>query len=227
MRVRLRGSISLNLLTLWSFDELSRVDLNLPKSTEINKFVAKTNFYKRATITPKIHDLIEQQVDRITWTNKVAPTTMNISSDDILEFQIFHIQLKTPDIDNAILVFMQKSVPYPILFVIQGARGVRGAAVTKNADSKPVTLATDWQSDLLLDIKGSSTDNIYKNYLLQLSSSFAAVGGDAEKHSEATKLKRTIDALSAKIKRETQVNKRQELARERHELEIKLGELIR
>ena len=202
------------------------MDLNLPKSTQINKFVAKANFYKRVGITPKIHDLIEQQVDRITWTNKVAPTTMNISSGDILEFQIFHIQLKTPDIDNAILVFMQKSVSYPILFVISGARGVRGVAVTKNVDSKPVTLATDWQPDLSLEIKGSSTDNIYKNYLLQLSSSFAAVGGDTEKHLETTKLKRNIDALSAKIKRETQINKRQDLARERHELEVKLQELI-
>ncbi len=202
------------------------MNLNLPKSTEINKFVAKTNFYKRASITPKTHNFIEQQIDRITWTNKIAPTTMNISSSEVLEFQVFHIQLKTPDLDNAVLIFMQKSVSYPILFVIQGARGIRAVAITKNADSKPVTLATDWKPDLSLELKGSSTDNIYKNYLLQLSSSFAAVGGDAEKHSEATKLKRGIDALSTKIKRETQINKRQELARERHELEIKLKELV-
>ena len=203
-----------------------QANLNLPKSTEINKFVAKTNFYKRPNITPKIHDLIEQQIDRITWTNKVAPTTMNISSADILEFQVFHIQLKTPDLDNAVPVFMQKSVPYPILFIISGARGVRAVAITKNADSKPVTLAADWQSSLSLALKGSSTDNIFKNYLLQLSSSFEAVGGDTEKHSEVTKLKRSIDALSTKIRRETQINKRQELARERHELETKLEELF-
>lgn len=202
------------------------MDLNLPKSTEINKFVAKTNFYKRANITPKIHNFIEQQIDRITWTNKIAPTTMNISSGEVVEFQVFHMQLKTPDLDNAVLVFMQKSVPYPILFVVSGPRGIRAVAITKNADSKPVTLATDWKSDLSLELKGSSTDNIYKNYLLQLSSSFAAVGGDAEKHSEVTKLKRSIDALSTKIKRETQINKRQELARERHELEMKLKELV-
>ena len=202
------------------------MNLNLPKSTEINKFVAKTNFYKRANITPKIHNFIEQQIDRITWANKVAPTTMNISSGEVLEFQVFHVQLKTPDLDNAVLVFMQKSVPYPILFVVSGPRGIRAVAVTKSADSKPVTLATNWQSDLSLELKGGSTDNIYKNYLLQLSSSFAAVGGDTEKHSEATKLKRSIDALSTKIKRETQINKRQELARERHKLEMKLTELI-
>ncbi len=201
-------------------------DLHLPKSTEINKFVAKTNFYKRANITPKIHDFIEQQLDRITWVNKVAPTTMNISSGDVVEFQVFHIQLKTPDLDNVVPIFIQKSVPYPILFVISGARGVRVIAVTKNADSKPVIIATDWKPSLSLELKGNSTDTIYKNFLLQLSPSFAAVGGDAEKHSEATRIKRGIDALSAKIKRETQINKRQELARERHELEVKLKELL-
>lgn len=201
-------------------------DLHLPKSTEINKFVAKTNFYKRANITPKIHDFIEQQLDRITWVNKVAPTTMNISSGDVVEFQVFHIQLKTPDLDNVVPIFIQKSVPYPILFVISGARGVRVIAVTKNADSKPVIIATDWKPSLSLELKGNSTDSLYKNYLLQLSPSFAAVGGDTEKHSEATRVKRGIDALSSKIKRETQINKRQELARERHELEVKLKELL-
>ena len=201
-------------------------DLHLPKSTEINKFVAKTNFYKRANITPKIHDFIEQQLDRITWVNKVAPTTMNISSGDVVEFQVFHIQLKTPDLDNVVPIFIQKSVPYPILFIISGARGVRVIAVTKNADSKPVIIATDWKPSLSLELKGNSTDSLYKNYLLQLSPSFAAVGGDTEKHSEATRVKRGIDALSSKIKRETQINKRQELARERHELEVKLKELL-
>lgn len=201
-------------------------DLHLPKSTDINKFVAKTNFYKRANITPKIHDFIEQQIDRITWSNKVAPTTMNISSGDVVEFQVFHIQLKTPDLDNVVPIFIQKSVPYPILFVISGARGVRVIAVTKNADSKPVIIATDWKPSLSLELKGNSTDSLYKNYLLQLSPRFAAVGGDTEKHSEATRVKRGIDALSSKIKRETQINKRQELARERHELEVKLKELL-
>lgn len=202
------------------------MNLNLPKSTEISKFVAKTNFYKRASITPKIHDFIERQIDRITWTNKVAPTTMNISSGEVPEFQVFHIQLKTSDLDNAVPVFIQKSVPYPILFIISGARGVRAVAVTKNADSKPLTLTSDWRPELSLELKGSSTDSIYKNYLFQLSSSFAAVGGDTEKHSEVTKLKRNIDALSAKIKRETQINKRQELARERYELEMRLKGLV-
>ena len=201
-------------------------DLHLPKSTEINKFVAKTNFYKRANRTPKIHNFIEQQVDRITWANKVAPTTMNISSGEVVEFQVFYIQLKTPDLDNIVPIFIQKSVPYPILFVISGARGVRVIAVTKNADSKPIIIATDWKPSLSLELKGNSTDSLYKNYLLQLSPSFAAVGGDTEKHSEATRVKRGIDALSSKIKRETQINKRQELARERHELEVKLRELL-
>ena len=201
-------------------------DLHLPRSTEFNKFVAKTNFYKRANITPKIHNFIEQQVDRITWSNKVAPTTMNISSGEVVEFQVFHIQLKTPDLDNAVPIFIQKSVPHPILFVISGARGVRVIAVTKNADSKPVIIATDWKPSPSLELKGNSTDTIYKNYLFQLSPSFAAVGGDIAKHSEVAKLQRAIDALSAKIKRETQINKRQELARERHELEVKLKELL-
>ena len=201
------------------------MSLNLPKSTDINRFVAKANFYKQAGITPKLHDLIEQQIGRITWTNKVAPTTMNISSEEIAEFQSFDIQLKAHELNKAILPFIQKSVPYPIIFTIRGGRGSQVAAVTTGF-KQPVVLSTEWQSDISLQLKGNSTDVIYKNYLLQLSSGFAAVNGDAEKHIEAIRLKRNIDAFSARIKNEAQINKRQDLARERHKLETELEELL-
>ena len=201
------------------------VDFHLPSSTNVDRFIAKTNLYKQSIITPKIHNLIEQQIERITWANKVAPTTLNITANEASEFQVFNIQLKNTDLDDSVLVFIQKSVPYPLLFALHGARGVRAAAVTKNADSKPVILATDWQTSLTLEFKGTTTDTLYKNYLLQLSQSFAEAGGDAHKHSEIVRLKRTIEALNNKIRKESQINKKQELARQRYELEKELEEL--
>lgn len=201
------------------------MSLNLPQSTEINRFVAKTNFYKQAGITPKLHDLIERQIDRITWVNKVAPTTINISSKEISEFQSFEILMKTPEIDDAILTFIQKSVPYPIIFVIQGGMGIRVAAVMKGAKS-PVVISTEWQPKVSFEVKGTSTDALYKNYLLQISPSFAAAKGDIEKYILMVRIKRNIDALSAKSKKETQINKRQAIARERYELELKLKKLL-
>ena len=207
-------------------DRLSLDRLHLPKSTEINKFIAKTNFYKQAAITPRIHDLIEKQIDRITWVNKVAPTTMNVSSVDMLEFQVFNIKLKTPELDNIVPAFIQKSVPYPILFILNSARGVCIVAIIKGSNNRPVALTTDWQSNISFKPEGLSVDSIYKNYLLQLSPSFAVVDGDIEKYLEVVKLRKNISALSAKIKREVQINKRQHLARECHELEMKLKEII-
>lgn len=202
------------------------MSLNLPKSTEFKRFVAKTNFYKQVGITPKLHDLIEQQIDRITWTNKISPKTMNITSGEIAEIQSFDIQLKAHDLDNSVLVFIQKSVPYPIIFTIRGGMGSRSAAVTTNTAKKQIILQSEWQSEPSLVLKGTSTDTIYKNYLLQISPNFASVNGDTDKHIEAVRLNRNIEILSAKLKNETQINKRQEIARERHELEQKLKELI-
>ena len=202
------------------------VDLQLPASTRFDKFVAKTNLYKQAAITPKIHDLIEKQIERMTWVNKIAPTTMNITSGDVLEFQVFDIQLKNTDLDNTVLIFIQKSVPYPLLFALHGARGVRVVAVIKGADSKPIILATEWRTSLTLTLSGITTDAIYKNYLQQLSDIFDGAGGDAKKYSEIVRLKRAIEALNNKIRKETQINKRQELARQRYELELQLKELV-
>lgn len=201
------------------------MSLNLPKSTEINRFVAKTNFYKQTSVTPRLRDLIEQQIDRITWVNKVSPTTLNISSKEIDEFQSFEIRLKSHELDDAILIFIQKSVPYPIIFMIRGGKGSRAAAVLRGA-KHPIVISTEWQSGISFELRGNSTDTLYINYLLQLSPDFAEAKGDIDKYIETTRIKRNIDALSAKSKKETQINKRQEIARERHELELKLKELL-
>jgi hypothetical protein len=151
---------------------------------------------------------------------------MNIASGEIAEFQAFDIQLKVPEIDNTTLMFIQKSVPYPVIFILRGGKGKKAVAIINTAN-KPLALSTEWKSEISLNLKGSTTDVIYKNYLLQLSSNFAAVGGDAEKHAAAIKLKRSIDALLVKMKNETQISKRQDLARERHALELELKELLR
>ena len=201
------------------------MSLSLPKSTELNRFVAKTHFYKQPGITPKLRDLIEQQIDRITWVNKVAPTTVNISTKEITEFQSFEIKLKSYDLDNAVLILIQKSVPYPIIFILKGGRGSRAAAVLLGY-KQPTVISTELRSGISLELKGNSTDAIYNNYLLQLSSDFASVNGDVEKYIELARIKRSIDALTAKSKNETQINKRQEIARERYELELKLKELL-
>lgn len=201
------------------------MSLNLPKSTEINRFVAKSNFYKQPGITSKLHDLIEHQIDRITWTAKVAPTTMNISSGKITEFQSFTLQLKSHELDNSVLVFIQKSVPYPTLFIIKGGRGCCVVAVMSSA-ARPIVISTEWRSEISLEPKGNSTDAIYKNYLFQISPNLARVRGDIEKYGEVARLERTIDALKMKSKNETQINRRQSIARERYELELKLKELL-
>ncbi|HEX8227465.1 MAG TPA: DUF4391 domain-containing protein [Candidatus Saccharimonadales bacterium] len=201
------------------------MSLNLPKSTETDRFVAKTSFYKQPGMTPKLQDLIEQQIDRIVWKNKVAPATMDISSGDIAEFQVFEIKLSAHELDSAVLVCLQKSVPYPIVFVVHGGKGSQAAAVTASANG-PVVLSTGWQSGVSLEPKGDSTDTLYKNYLLQISPRFAAVDGDTEKLVRAAKLKRTIDALTAKSRKETDIPRRQGLARERHDLELELKELL-
>ena len=201
------------------------MSLNLPKTTEINRFVAKANFYKQAGITPKLHDLIETQIDRIAWTAKVAPTTMNISSNKTTEFQSFTIQLKSHELDNSVLLFIQKSVPYPIIFIIKGGRGCRAVAVISGV-ACPVVMSTEWQPNVSLEPRGNSTDALYKNYLFQISPNLARVRGDIEKYSEMTRLKKSIGTLKMKSKKETQINRRQDIARECYKLELKLKDLL-
>ena len=70
--------------------------LNFPKETEVNKMVAKNKFYEKANISNTLKESFVNDIEKITWANKLAPSTMNISgSDNIKELEVFHIKLKT------------------------------------------------------------------------------------------------------------------------------------
>ena len=94
--------------------------LNFPKETEVNKTVAKNKFYEKANISNTLKESFVNDIEKITWANKLAPTTMNISgSDNIKELEVFHIKLQTNKFNEKILEAIDKAIPYYILFVLE------------------------------------------------------------------------------------------------------------
>ena len=80
--------------------------LNFPKETEVGKFVAKQKFYENANISAALKNDFVNDVEKIVWTNKLAPTTLNITgSENIKEIEVFHILLKIVFIQNTIIQF--------------------------------------------------------------------------------------------------------------------------
>lgn len=177
------------------------------------------------------------KLKKITWANKISADTLNITAGEYSELQIFEIILKGGDISNAVLKHIDTYIPYPILFVIRKSGSSKAAisykeTTARNQDQMKVDtyFQTDWQQVLTLELKGRSVDEIYKNYMYQVAPELRhAKHTNTKEAVEINKAKQAmqsqIDALNKQIHSELSTAKKQELARQRFELEQQRNEL--
>jgi len=205
--------------------------MDLPKSTVVNRFIPKEKFYNKTKLNSKIKQLFTDEIEKITWLNKIAPETLNIRAGDYGELQIFEIKLKISNISLAVLKHIDTYIPYPILFIINKSNASKAIIsykenVSKNQDNMKVEsyFETGWEKQLNLELKGRSVDEIYKNYLFQIEPSLKNINRTDTKEAVASvkykySLQAQIDSINKKIKNELSDSKKQELARERFKLE--------
>lgn len=88
-----------------------------PPKAYLNRPIPKTKFYENATITKSIKDAFVGQIQQITWAYKLSPETINLSADKgLLEIEVFNILLKTPELDEKVLLSIDKAISHPIIF---------------------------------------------------------------------------------------------------------------
>ena len=187
--------------------------LGLPRSTEVNRRVAKEKLYQNATLTPQTREMIKDQIESVVWRNKLADSTMAISAGEtIAEIQIFEIQLRQKELDKRILPAIAKAIPYKILFVL-----VIGNEAQVWIEASGTFYNTDWQplGGFMLKFDGLNLDAVYENLARQISGGRLGTDGDIEeavdRDKQRQRLERDIVALEKKLLREKQFNKQVEL----------------
>lgn len=204
--------------------------IDLPTSTYVGRFIPKEKFYSKTGMPNKLRQLFTDEIEKITWVNKIAPDTLNITSKDYAELQIFEMSLKGPDLDISILKHIDTFIPYPILFVLNYSNSQKAVisykeSTIKNQNQMKVDsyYETSWQPELKLEIKGRSVDEIYKHFIFQIAPSLnetkqVDIKLAIEDNKESQAIKRQIDAINRQISREPSVAKKQELARKRQSI---------
>ena len=93
-----------------------------PKSTKLVKNIPKNTFYERADMTPSVKRKFVDYVISIYLAHKLSKDTLNIKPtknvEEIFVFEIKLKEIKYLDKIEDILSVIDKSIPYPILFVI-------------------------------------------------------------------------------------------------------------
>jgi len=185
----------------------------LPRSTEVNRRVAKEKLYANAIQNPTIKDMIKNQIESIIWRYKLADSTMNVAAGEtVIEIQIFEVVLRQKALDRRVLAAIAKAIPYKILFVLtyqgEAQAWIEAAGVFYNTDWLPL-------DTLALRFEGLNLDAVYESLARQIAGGRLDTAGDiassVERDRQRQKLEREIAALEKKILREKQFNKQVEL----------------
>jgi hypothetical protein len=89
----------------------------LPKHTNVNKVIPKNSFDKHTNTKQK--KLFIDVVERIKWLYKLSKESINLAGKDILEIQIFEIELRKKEKIEVLLDLIDKSIPYHIIFILR------------------------------------------------------------------------------------------------------------
>ena len=103
-----------------------------PEQAAFGRIIPKTKIYKNARLGTKVKGLFVQQVEKIIWSYKLSPETINLPTrDGVEEFQVLTIVLKTGTLRDVVLQAIDKVIPSPILFELSFQNKIRYVAAYK------------------------------------------------------------------------------------------------
>ena len=197
----------------------------LPASTEFKRRIPKQTFYAKLTLAPEVKRAFAEQINTITWSNKISPETINLArSETVQEIQVFTIRLNQATLDARILQLIDKQIPYHIVFVLEYSNRQQAWVCYKeaslagsNAFQVGVYYHTDWVNadELSLRIEGLSMEAAYEGFVRQIAGKRLMGGGrlkeDVERAKKRQQLEKQIAALEKRIANEKQFNRQVEL----------------
>lgn len=202
------------------------MNLELPKKSEVNKFIPKSKFFTKTTVNTKTKQLFADSVQKIIWKYKLSKETINIlGTKEIEEIQIFEIELKDKNVPKNILYIIDKTIPYPILYVFT-YKNFSCFGITVRDTDNPKYYFSDWNEKISFDFNGSNLEQVYHKIVRVFIKSKnknntdfkTLVGLDIKRE----KLEKEILALGKKVKNEKQFKRQIEINKE---LKLKIREL--
>jgi len=214
--------------------------LGLPKSTEYNKRIPKTQFYRNLDLPNKVKQQFVDEIDTIIWQNKISPDTMAVpKGEEVTEIEVIEIRLHQRGVSDNILEIMDRGIPYHIVFALTFKEEVQVAIGYKEKSQKKDTkyrveryYFSEWTStnELVLELKGLNLDRIYENLLRQFIPKERPQVRDLRQtiaiQKEIEKQAALCESIEKRVKNESQFNVQVQLNHKLREERAKLSELL-
>ncbi len=213
------------------------IDLKFPQSTKVGKLVPKNAFYKHLEVNAKMKQHFVDDVVRIDWLYKFAPSTLNVTDGTAVhEIVIFLAQLKSQECPDDVFVFIDQNMPRHVVFILEYEGRYKALLNYKEWKEQQTgqfkivkTFSTEWLTaeQVRLSIEGQTMDAVYEAMAGQVSGFGTTKSEDTKRivelESLITKTKREVDTLQKRIRNERQLNRQMELNSEARSLKKQIA----
>lgn len=229
---------------------------NIPQSCEVDNTIFKKLFYENADLSAIDKKLFTDVINKITWLYCLKSETINIQpfKDDIRvyqEIEVIEVEVLKDTKLKRITEIIMRTIPYPMLLIFKLEDKTQLYVAHQRTNQNDISkntieefIATDWlqnESPLFkkLDIKQMRFTNLYALYsdivdaisIYNVSdilpSETELTGEEARRLSSSIEtIELKITSLKAKLKSETQFNRKMELNIEIKKLEKEKVNLV-
>lgn len=200
----------------------------LPKSTQIKKPIHKKLIYTKFAeeLRGEKKESFDSDISRIVLMNEISPVSVNIKEGEkISSLFVVRIELKTKEYHERNIILIKKLFKQNLLFVLHYENEYQMAIYETQL------LKSEWkrEEEFELRLTGLDLDSVWNDLVIQVSGISVEDGNTLVEQigleKEKEKLRKRIELIGRKLKKETQSKKKFELHQERKQLERELEKL--
>lgn len=103
-----------------------------PRAAAYGRVIPKNKIYEHADASAALKELFVSKVERIIWSYKLAPETVNLTGTKrVAEIQVLRVALRSPALNQDVLRAIDRAIPFPLIFELAHGRRIRTVAAHK------------------------------------------------------------------------------------------------
>lgn len=185
--------------------------LGLPKSTELSQALPKTRIFAKFELRSTQKERFDEDISRITIVNEISQRKVPAlhPGKEVQSIYVLEIQLKRKDYDPKNIQLLSKLIPQNILFLL------RFEDLVQLAIYHTKLLMSDWGAEPKIVISGLDMDAVWENIVKTVGTIEVEEGNTLAEQiaidDDRAKLKRQIEQLEEKARKEKQPRRKYEI----------------
>lgn len=187
---------------------------DLPKASEIRKPLHKKLIYERyaTELSGNKRDRFDADISRMIITNEISEASVNIkATEEIFAIFVLQVELKRKEYDDKNIIMISKLFGQKLLIVLHYDNKYQLAIYETRL------LKSDWKNEekIPLKLNGLDLGSVWDNFVTQVSGINVQAGNTLAEQinveTEKEKLRKQIDDLELKARKEVQSKKKFEM----------------